>query len=256
MHVRKMTSSDLDKTYCCIKEMPPGASWTEGLPESRNWLGKNLGKYVEGYHLLDDGEVVGHIHYATSEKALVPYEIEPGVACIYCTEMLREYAHKGYGRMMFDYMKNDLKKQGYKGIMVPATSIKEFMHYEQFQKQGFNVIMEHAPFTRVMYFPLTKQSIKIKPIDLSYQPSKDRVEITLFSNSFCPVGSYMYHVIKQVAQGFGDKVKIVEIQATLGTIKKYGTTDPLINGKIKILGPASETDVKRAIQEELDQFKR
>lgn len=186
---------------------------------------------------------------------MVPYEIEPEVACIYCTEMLREYAHKGYGRIMFDYVKNDLKRQGCKGIMVTATGIKEFMHYEQFQKQGFNVIMEHAPF-KVMYFPLTKQSIEIKPIDLNYKPSKDRVEITLFSNFFCPVGSYMYHVIKQVAQGFGDKVKTVEIEATLGTIKKYGTTDPLINGKIKIFGPASETDVKRAIQEELDQFKR
>lgn len=38
-------------------------------------------------------------------------------------------------------------------------------------------------------------------------------------------------------QGFGDKVKIVEIQVTPETIREYGTTNPLVNGKIKIFGP-------------------
>jgi hypothetical protein len=106
-----------------------------------------------------------------------------------------------------------------------------------------------------MYFPLTKENISAKPINLNYKPSKDKVEVTLFNNFFCPVGAHMYHSIKKVAQGFGDKVKIVEIEATLETVRKYGTTDPLINGKIKIFGPASEANVKKAIQEEADQFK-
>jgi hypothetical protein len=254
MRVKRINSNDLEETYCCIKEMPPGASWTDGLPESRKWLGNNLGKHVEGYHLLDDGKVVGHIYYETSEKALVPYEIEPGVACVYCTEMLGDYAHKGYGKMMFDHMKDDLRKQGFKGIMIPATDFKEFMHYEQFLRQGFRVVMEHPPF-KVMYFPLAKQSINVRPINLNYTPSKDRVEVTLFNNFFCPVGAHMYRLFKKTAETFGDKVKIVETDATLETIRKYGTTDPLINGKIKIFGPASEADVRRAIQEEVDNFR-
>jgi GNAT superfamily N-acetyltransferase len=255
MRVRKITRSDLDETYCCISETPPGAAWAEGLPGSRKWLANNLGKSVEGYHLLDDGRVVGHIYYAMSEKALVPYEVEPGVACVYCTEMLRDYTRRGYGKIMFDYVKEDLKKQGVKGIMIPATTFKEFMHYELFQKQGFKEIMEHPPF-KVMYFPLNKQSINIKLINLNYEPSKDKVEVTLFNNFFCPVGAYMHGLVKKVAQSFGDKVRIVEIDATLETIRKYGTTDALINGKIKMWGPASEADVRKAIQEEIDQFKR
>lgn len=202
--------------------------------------------------MLDNGEVVGHISYAMSEKALVPYEVEPGVACIYCTEILRDYGHKGYGRMMFDYMKKELKKEGLKGIMVPATGIKEFMYYKQFEKQGFKIIMEHALF-KIMYFSLNKESIKVKPLSLNYKPSKDKVEITLFKGFICPVGSYTYHLINKIAQSFGDKVKIVEIEPTLETIRKYGTANPLINGKIKIFGPASEADVKRAIKEETDE---
>jgi len=254
MQVKKVTLGDLESTYCCMKEVPPGAKWAEAVPKSRNWFKANLGKHVEGYHLLDDAKAVGFIYYAASEKALLPFEVEPGIAFIYCTEMLRDYMGKGHGKMMFDYVKADLKKQGFKGILVDATNIKEFMHHEHFLKQGFKVIKEHGLF-KLMYFPLTKQSIRVKPLELNYKPSADKVEITLFHNFACPVGVHMYLLFKKVAKGFGDKVKIVEREATPETVRKYGTSDLLINGKIKIFGPASEDDVKKAIQEEITQFK-
>jgi len=255
MEVKRVTLDDLEATYCCVNAVPPGVSWAEALPESREWFKVNSGKHVEGYHLLDGDKVVGHIYYATSENALVPYELEPRVACVYCTEMLHDYMHKGYGKMMFDHMKNHLKEQGFKGIVIPATDFKEWMHYELFLKQGFKVIKEHPPY-KIMYFPLTKESIAVKVLDLNYTPSRDKVEVTLFNNFFCPVGVYMYHLIKKVAESFGNKVKIVEIEATLENVRRYRTTDPLINGKIKMFGPASEEDVRKAIQEEINQFRR
>jgi hypothetical protein len=66
----------------------------------------------------------------------------------------------------------------------------------------------------------------------------------------------MYNVVEKVAKSFGDQVKLVEIPGTLENIRKYGTSDPLINGKLKLFGPASEEEVRKAIQEEIDQFKR
>lgn len=255
MQVRKVALKDVGGSYCCMSETPLGVSWAEHLPESRKWFKENLGKHVEGYHMLDDSKVVGHIYYASSENALVPFETEPKVAFIYCTEMLRDYMRKGYGKMMFDYAKNDLKKQGFKGILVDATDFQEYMHHSHFTKQGFKVIKEHGPF-KLMYFPLSKEKVDVKVLELSYTPSKGKVEVTLFKNFFCPVSGYMHHLIKKVARSFGDKVKIVEIEPTLETVRKYGTTDPLINGKLKLLGPASEQDVKKAIQEEIDQLKR
>jgi hypothetical protein len=127
------------------------------------------------------------------------------------------------------------------------------MHYELFLKQGFKVIKEQSPY-KIMYFPLTKQNITVEILDLKYTPSKDKVEVALFKNFFCPVGAYMYHLIKRVAQGFGDKIKLVEIETTRETVQRYGIADPLINGKIKMFGPASEDDVRKAIQEEISQF--
>ena len=219
MRVKKVIVRDLGTTYCCMSDLPPGHVWLGALPESREWFKNNLGKHVEGYHLLDGDKVVGHVYYETSERVLLPYEMESNVAFIYCTEMLRDYMHKGYGKMMFDYVKDDLRKQGFKGIVVDATDFKEYMYYEHFLKQGFKIIKEHGPF-KLMYFPLTKESTKAKPLDLSYTPSKDKVEVTLFKNFFCPVSPYMYHLIKRVAKGFGDKVKTVEIEATLETVRK------------------------------------
>jgi len=239
-----------------MNECPPGVKWIEHLPESREWFKRNLGRHVEGYHLLDeDGRVVGHIYYALSEKALLPFEVEPNVAFIYCTEILRASMHKGYGKLMFDYMKTDLKKQGYKGMLVDATDFQEYMHHEHFSKQGFKTILEHGPF-KLMYFPLNQTAVKAKPVEINYEPSKDKVEVTLFKIFFCPVAVCMHHAIKRIAQSFGDQVKIVEIEPTQKTIRRIGTTDPLINGKLKLLGPTSEEDIKKAIQEEIDKPKQ
>jgi N-acetylglutamate synthase-like GNAT family acetyltransferase len=251
MRVKRVTSADIDSTYCCASTIPP--AWADLLKESREWFKVNLGKHVEGYHLLDDGKVVGHIYYAASENAIMPYEVEPNVACIYCTEMLKEYLHKGYGKIMFGYARADLKAQGSKGMMVAATEFKEFMHHELFLKQGFKTIQEHSPF-RIMYYPLNQESIRVRILPLGYSPSKDKVEVTLFKNFFCAVSPYMYRLIERVAQSFGDKVKLVEIEATPQTVRKYGTEGPLINGKIKLFGPASEEQVRKAIQEEIDKF--
>ena len=233
--------------YSCI---PATSSFAEGLPESQAWFRTHLGEQVEGYHLLDRARVVGHIYYAMSEEALLPYDIEPQVACIYCTNLLKDYLHKGHGRLMFDHVKTDLTTRAVKGIMVPATELKEWMHYELFLKQGFTQIQAHPPY-RVMYFPLTQEHVEVQPLPLTYTPSPDKVEVTLFRNPFCPVSPFMYNRIKKVAQSFGDRVNLVEIEGTRENLKRYGTLEPLINGKIKLYGPAAEEDIMKAIEDEI-----
>jgi len=251
LQVKRVTVEDLESTFCCAKEFPPGVDWAEYLPVAREWFKANLGRHIEGYHLIDGDRVVGLIYWARSEMAILPYIVEPGVACIYCTELLRDYKHRGHGRMMLDYVKNDLIQQGFKGILVPATDLEVYMHYKDFQKQGFKVIMEHPPM-KLMYYPLKKKDITVKIVDLNYRPAADKVEVTLFRNFMCPVNASMYNMIKKVAESFGDKAKTVEFDATLETVRKYGTTDPLINGKMKFWGPVPEKTVQTAIQEEVN----
>ena len=89
-------------------------------------------------------------------------------------------------------------------------------------------------------------------MELKYKPTTKKVEVTLFKNFFCPVGVSMHYKVMEVAKTFGDKVKIVEIEATEETLEKYGAVDGiLINGKRKIMGPVSEEEIRKAIQEEI-----
>lgn len=249
--VKRVSSDDVESAYCCISEH---TSFGEGLPESKAWFKRNLGELVEGYHLLDEYKVVGHIYYASSEKALVSYKVEPRVACVYCTWLQDAYLRKGCGKMMFDYVKDDLVKR-VKGILVPATEFREWMYYELFLKQGFHIIKDHPPY-KVMYFPLNQQEIDVRVLPVDYTPSKTEVEVTLFKTSFCPVSPLMYKRIKKVAQSFGGRVKIVEMDGTLENLRHYGTLEPLINGKIKLYGPASEEDIMKAIEEEIFELSR
>jgi hypothetical protein len=65
------------------------------------------------------------------------------------------------------------------------------------------------------------------------------------------VSPFIYTRIKKVAQSFGDKITLVELDGTFGSVKEYETLEPLINGKIKLYGPASEEDIMKAIEEEI-----
>jgi len=141
-------------------------------------------------------------------------------------------------------MKRELKKRGVKGILVYATDFEEYMHHKHFEKQGFKTVKECGPF-KLMYYPLTRESVRVKQLELNYKPSRNKVEVTLFRNFFCPVSAYMYELVKKVAQSFGDEVKIVEIEGTLENARKYGTTDPLFNGKIRAQRKTFERLFKR-----------
>ena len=124
------------------------------------------------YHLLTGDNVIGHLYYATAENALLPYEIEAEVACIYCTELLSEFRNKGYGTRMLEYVKEELTNQGVNGIVVVATEFNEYMHYTPFLKLGFTILHEQESF-KLMYFPLTKKRIAVRPLELKYSPSSE-----------------------------------------------------------------------------------
>lgn len=252
MKVEKLTLENVENAYACLHNpSSQSAFWQNFLPRSRPWLKQNLGEYVEGYHQINREKVVGHVYYAPSEKALIEYEIEPNIAFIYCVYLWKEHREKGLGRKMLDHFKEEMRKQGFKGIVAEASDFPRYMHYSHFQKQGFKMVLEHGPF-KVIYFPLAQKEVKVKPRELKYKPKALGIEVTLFRNFFCPVSAGMHQKVREVATTFGDKVSIVEIDANKNALEKYGTANGiLINGKRKLIGPAPDEEIYRAIQEEI-----
>jgi len=224
--------------------------WADGLALSRSWFAENLGRYVEGFHLESDGgEVVGHIYWAPSEKALVPYRIEEGAAYIYCEWVQRGYQGRGYMRELFSAFVEHLRGQGYKGILVDGTEIEGYMHYQHFAKRGFQVIRQ-ADGSRLMYLPLAQERIEVEPIEARIPKRRGLpVEVLVIGSRFCPVGASAVLAIRRVADEFEGKVVVKEVVAGREAIERYGVADGIfVNGEARFFGPVREEQVRKVIQ--------
>lgn len=255
LQVEKLTLQDVVKVHPCMRGLPSQFSeWKSFVSKSREWMRNNLGVHVEGYHLIDNkDEVIGHIYYAPSEKALVSLSMESNLAFIYCIYLKEKCRGKGHGKKFLSIFKEEMRKQGFKGIIVKATEFPQYMHYAHFERQGFKAIEQHGSL-KIMYFPLTKDTVKVTMRKLNYKPLKEKVEITLFKNYLCPFMVNLHNKAKKVAATLGDKLEVVEVEATLENLEKYGVADGiLINGKRKLMGlSSSEENIRAVIEEEIE----
>jgi len=238
------------EAYPCMTEnLTP---WAEGVPLSQQWFAANLGKHLEGFHLEEDGKVIGHIYWAPSERALVPYNIEDHVAFLYCEWVQRDYRGRGLMRQLFGRFIEELQDEGYKGVLVDGTEFEDYMHHSHFTKRGFRVLQDFGQF-KLMYLPLAQEEVAVEKLEPQI-PVEGRapVEVLIIGSRFCPVGSAAMLLVRKVAEEFGNQVLIKEIPASREAVARYGTADGIfINGKEKFMGPVNEEQVRRAIEEEL-----
>jgi len=223
---------------------------------SRDWFAENLGKYVEGFHLEDEnGNVIGHIYWAPSNRVLAPYDIEDGVAYIYCDWVQRQWRGKEGMRLLFQEFVGFLHSQSYKGILVDGTELEGYMHYQHFLKRGFQVIRK-SNGGRLLYYPLRQASVVVKPLSahVAAKVRTEVVDILVIGSLFCPVGASAVSAVRRVAQELGECVMVKEVSASREAIAQYGVADGIfINGKAKFFGPVTESQVRKVIEEELGQ---
>jgi len=240
-----------ENAYPCATESPQNF-WADGLPLSRDWFAENLGEHVEAFHLHDDhGEVVGHIYWAPSNRALVPYDIEDGVACIYCEWVQRGHRGEGGMHMLFEEFVDYLHRRGFKGILVDATTIEGYMHQRHFLKRGFKILREIGD-GKLLYYPISQESVWVEPL----QPHVTRegtapVDILVIGSHFCPVGASAVLSLRKVAAELDGLVHVREVDAGRNVIEHYGVADGIyINGKAAFFGPVNEATVRETIRKE------
>jgi len=250
VRVFKVTDSQqAQAAYPCATESPR-PFWADGLELSRRWFAENLGKHVEGFHLEEDGKVIGHIYWAASEQALVPYHTEPGVVWLYCEWVQRPYRGQGYMRKLFSAFLEHLQSEGYKGVLVGATDYEDYMHRSHFAKRGFQMIEGSGG---LMYLPLTQASVRMEPLRTKVErEGRAPVEVLVIGSLFCPVGAAAVLYLRKVTAEFGDCVALKEVPAGAETLSRYGVADGIfINGKPQFFGPVTEAQVRAVIAEEL-----
>jgi GNAT superfamily N-acetyltransferase len=248
---RLQTEADAREAFCCMSEVP--TPWPEALHVCRDWIGANLGRYVEGYHVWDDaGAVAGQLYYAPSEQALVPYRIEPGVAVMYCEWVQRRYQKQGLGQRLFGTFHQDMQTRGFKGILVEATTSEDKMPYQQYLARGFETVYETAG-RKLLYLPLTQPEVELEPLASRVQPRRGTpVQILLLSGYLCPFEASTQLAIAQVAREFGDQVALRQESLSPETLARYGVASGIfINGRRKLDGAMTEEAIRQAIIEEL-----
>jgi len=247
---RLQSDADAQEAFCCMCEVP--TPWPKALRMCRAWVSQNLGRYLEGYHLqVASGKIVGQLYYAPSERALIPYEVEPGVAVMYCEWIQRSYQKQGLGHQLFAAFETDMRKQGCKGILVEATDQEEQMHYRHYLVRGFEIIYE-AGHQKLLYFPLDQSQVSVRPLESHIQPRRGvPVEILILTGYLCPFETSTQLLMLDVVGEFGNQVIVRQDPLNPETLQRYGVAGGIfINGRQKLAGATTEEAVRQAILEE------
>jgi GNAT superfamily N-acetyltransferase len=247
---RVESEAEAQRAFCCMGEVP--TPWPAAVSVCRTWVSQNLGRYVEGYHVQDaDGDTVGQLYYAPSERALVPYETEPGVAVLYCEWVQRRGQGQGLGRQLFATFAADARAQGSKGILVEGTNRDDQMHYRHYLARGFSVIHERGD-RKLLYLPLSQSQVNVRPLESHLRPRRGLpVEILILAGYLCPFETAGQMLLLDVAREFGERVVIRQEALTPETLQRYGVSyGVFINGRPKLSGATSEEAIRQAILEE------
>lgn len=244
-------ADDTQRAYCCMTEVP--SPWPQALCQCRDWITNNLGKYVEGYHLrLESGEVIGHLYYAPSERALFPYEVEHGVGVLYCDWVQTRYQGRGLGKRLYDIFLGDLRAEGAKGVLVEATDKEGHMYYRHYEARGFKLLAEKE-HRKLMFMPLAQEEVRANPLEPNIQPRRGTpVEILVLNGYMCPHDTATCMQVRGIAQEFGERVVLREEWLTPVSLHQYGVAKGIfINGLQKLFGAETEEAIRQAILEEL-----
>ncbi len=252
MKVRRIQSAaEAQSAYPCATESPR-PFWAAGLSLSRQWFADQLGRAVEGFHLLDNaGAVIGHLYWAPGQQSLAPYRFQGKVAYEYCEWVQREFQGQGGMRMLFDAFLEHLHSEGYQALLVDGTQIEGYMHADHFRKRGFRPMGE-ADEAGLLVLPLTSDAIHVEPLETRLPPPRAPVDILVIGSLFCPVGAYTVRALRKLAQQLPPRVRLQEIPASREAIEQYGVADGIfINGQPRFFGPVTESQIRQTLEKEL-----
>lgn len=248
---RLMGEDDAQQAYCCMTEVP--TPWPQALCRCQEWVARNLGEHIEGFHMqLESGEVAGHLYYAYSEKALIPYEIEDKVGVLYCEWVQRRYQGKGLGQRLFEAFRDEMHRQAVKGILVENTETEGEDHLKRYLRLGFEVVSE-TERGRLLYLPIEQQEVEVEPLEPRIHPRQGApVEILVIGGYMCPYEAATLLLLQEVSREFGDQVSLRQVPLTSETLREYGVAGGIfINGHPRFGGAETEESIRQVLQEAL-----
>ncbi len=203
----------------------------------------------------DSGESIGFIIYGPIER--MPMEIEGGsLYMVQCLFVKPEYQGREVGRMLIETALADAVERGASGLAAQGRSAPPEGEADYLPGSFFVHIGMMAGDSRgsasLYYIGKGEAVDPPKYMDPSFRPPQDetRVRVDILDCRLCYTAVSNREVVKQVAEGIGNGVKVVvhDQNSREAVVDKGMSTGVFIDGKLTFLeGHVSEKDVWNAI---------
>ncbi|MFH0815355.1 MAG: GNAT family N-acetyltransferase [Methanobacteriota archaeon] len=242
MKVVDLDPAYVDEYLVCLEDWSP--EMKEAGDRKRQWYQRFKDQGLRVKLAVDDkGTVGGMIQYLPIEKSFADGEGLYMILCIWVhgyKEGRGDYRKKGMGSALIKAAEEDARALGAKGIAAWGISMPFWMKASWFKKYGFEVADKNGMIV-LLWKPFAEDAKKPKWIpeafDVPLAPGK--VNVTAFTNGWCPASNIVYERAKRASKEFGDKVNFVEIDTSdKSVVCKCGHSDAFfIDGKQVRTGP-------------------
>ena len=259
-------SPEYENTYfCCLED------WSDEMKEAgdnkQNWYERMKDKGVRVKLAQDDeGIIAGMIQYIPIEHSIFEGENLYAILCIWVhgyKEGVGNHQKKGIGTALLNAAEVECKELGTNGMVAWGLGIPAWMKASWFRKHGYKVV-DKSGISRLLWKPFDEHAVPPKMRRSKKKPGKgkEKVNITMFRNGWCPAMNLVYERALRASEEFEGKVSIDQYDTVdKEVLNEWGITDGLyIDGKAMRMGPPPSYDKirkkieKRARRKKLHQL--
>jgi predicted N-acetyltransferase YhbS len=228
--------------FCCLEE------WSPEIIDAGNhkecWYSKMKDKGLRVKIAENDkGEAAGMIQYLPVEVSPVVGHDMYYVLCIWVhghKQGIGNFQNRGIGKALLRAAEEDARHQGAKALITWGIVFPFFMRVSWFKKQGYK-IADKSGMTRLLWKTFSEEAEPPKFMKKRPLPRQDpgKVNVTVFTNGWCPAQNMVYDRVKKAVMEFREKIDFnVYRTSHLDIMRYWGIADALfINGKEIWTGP-------------------
>ena len=241
-------SPEHENTYfCCLED------WSDEMKEAgdnkQRWYDRMKDKGVRVKLAQEDnGDISGMIQYMPIEHSIFEGENLYAILCIWVhgyKEGVGNHQKKGMGTALLNAAEADCKELGTNGMVAWGLGIPVWMKASWFRKHGYKVV-DKSGISRLLWKPFNEQAVPPKMNRLKKKPEngKDKINITMFRNGWCPAMNLVYERALRASKEFEGKVSIDQYDTIdKEVLNEWGISDGLyIDGRSIRMGPPPSYD--------------
>jgi hypothetical protein len=261
MKITDITPEVENQYFCCLEE------WSEEIKEAgdykKEWYKKMKDKGVKVKFAFDENNIIGGmIQYIPIEYSMFEGKDLYVVLCIWIhghKEGRGNYQKRGMGRALLKAAEDDCRQLGTNGLVTWGLIVPAFMRASWFKKQGY-VVVDKSSMMRLMWKPFNENAVPpkfLKPLKKP-QKGKEKVDVTIFRNGWCPAQSTAHERARRASETFPGKINLTEYDTfDRNIVKEWGILDALfVDGKEVWVGPPpSYEKIRKKISKRVEKLR-